>query len=210
MRWIKYQIVCGKDENNENILLTKKVGYSEANLAIAATEAYDGYTVEEDEKSFEKEPLAIELGGTNAKTSVDACRELGIIDLIYPIGSIYLSTSEVSPATLFGVGTWERIKDRFLLSAGDEYKAGAVGGAATHYVNAQGYARMARSSNTLWTEGVSGATWNPTAKYTGDYSDYSKVSDESIEKTAGIKTYTSIVMPTMPPYLSVYMWKRTS
>ena len=53
------------------------------------------------------------------------------IDLIYPIGAIYMSTNNVNPRVLFG-GTWEQIKDRFLLSAGDSYKVGATGGEATH------------------------------------------------------------------------------
>lgn len=42
-----------------------------------------------------------------------------LIDLIYPVGSIYISVNSVSPATLFG-GTWEQIQDRFLLSAGNQ------------------------------------------------------------------------------------------
>lgn len=36
------------------------------------------------------------------------------VDLIYPIGSIYMTTSTVSPAVLFG-GTWERIKGRCIV-----------------------------------------------------------------------------------------------
>lgn len=36
------------------------------------------------------------------------------IDMIYPIGSIYMTTSTVSPAVLFG-GTWERIKGRCIV-----------------------------------------------------------------------------------------------
>lgn len=58
-------------------------------------------------------------------------------DKIYPIGSIYMSVSSTSPATLFG-GTWERLKSRFLLGAedtgdttGDPYIGGATGGAAS-------------------------------------------------------------------------------
>lgn len=38
----------------------------------------------------------------------------------FPIGSVYISVTEVNPSNFFG-GTWEQIKDRFLLSAGDIY-----------------------------------------------------------------------------------------
>lgn len=54
-----------------------------------------------------------------------------VINTIYPIGSIYMSVNNVTPATLFG-GTWEQIEDRFLLSAGTTYTAGGTGGAASH------------------------------------------------------------------------------
>lgn len=42
-----------------------------------------------------------------------------------------MSTNDVNPQSIFG-GSWEQIKDRFLLSAGDSYKVGATGGEATH------------------------------------------------------------------------------
>lgn len=54
-----------------------------------------------------------------------------IFNLIYPVGSIYMSVNSTSPATLFG-GTWEQVKDRFLLSAGNTYTNGNTGGEATH------------------------------------------------------------------------------
>lgn len=38
-------------------------------------------------------------------------------DLIWPIGSIYQTTSNVNPGTIFG-GTWEQITGRFLLGVG--------------------------------------------------------------------------------------------
>ena len=54
----------------------------------------------------------------------------GSLDSIYPIGAIYTSTVSTSPAELFG-GTWARIKDKFLMSAGTTYTAGSTGGSAT-------------------------------------------------------------------------------
>lgn len=57
MKWIKYQIVqCTIGE--EDVLLEKKVGYSEDNLAIAEEEAYNGeYEIVEDDK---QEPIPVE------------------------------------------------------------------------------------------------------------------------------------------------------
>ena len=54
-----------------------------------------------------------------------------LLDLFYPVGSIYTSTKNTNPATTLG-GTWTQIKDRFLLCAGDSYSAGTTGGSTTH------------------------------------------------------------------------------
>lgn len=47
------------------------------------------------------------------------------------VGSLYFSDDPTSPASLFG-GTWEQIKDCFILAAGDIYAVGTTGGEATH------------------------------------------------------------------------------
>ena len=60
-----------------------------------------------------------------------------LIDLIYPVGSIYMSVNSTSPADLFG-GTWEAMPaGRVLLAQGTsewgvEYKAGSTGGEHEH------------------------------------------------------------------------------
>lgn len=51
-----------------------------------------------------------------------------ILQQVYPVGSLYISTNEVNPKDLFGFGIWEQIKDKFLLSSGDMYKPGFEGG----------------------------------------------------------------------------------
>ena len=53
-----------------------------------------------------------------------------ILNLIYPIGSIYMSVNNTNPGTLFG-GVWTQIQDTFLLCAGATYAAGSTGGTAT-------------------------------------------------------------------------------
>jgi len=40
-----------------------------------------------------------------------------IFNKIYPVGAIYISTSNINPGTLF-TGAWEQIKGRFLIGSG--------------------------------------------------------------------------------------------
>lgn len=54
-----------------------------------------------------------------------------IADIIYPIGSIYISTNETSPQTLFG-GNWEKIEGKFLLGSSVNHSLGETGGEETH------------------------------------------------------------------------------
>lgn len=56
-----------------------------------------------------------------------------LIDTVYPVGSIYLSTDSTPPSKRFGVGTWERIgAGRTLIDAGGSFAAGTIGGADSH------------------------------------------------------------------------------
>ena len=78
-------------------------------------------------KGTNKKPIYL-VGGV-------ATEGLDIVDLIYPVGSIYLSVGSTSPATLFG-GTWVQLKDRFLIGAGNNYSNGATGGETSHTLTA--------------------------------------------------------------------------
>lgn len=53
------------------------------------------------------------------------------IDKVYPIGSIYMSASNISPSDLFG-GSWTQLKNCFLVGAGDIYASGESGGTTSH------------------------------------------------------------------------------
>ena len=120
-----------------------------------------------------------------------------LLNLIYPVGSIYISVNSTNPANLFG-GTWEQIKDRFLLACGSTYNAGATGGEATHTLT---IAEMP-SHNHTWGWRKSAASGNNAWDAAG--SDKTGTSSDIIGSTGGGKPHNN-----MPPYLAVYMWKRT-
>ena len=116
-------------------------------------------------------------------------------NLIYPVGSIYMSTVNVNPATLFG-GTWEQLEDRFLLGAGTTYAAGATGGEATHTLTVDEMPSH-RHDILASTQGTAfgSAYINP--------SNGSRNSTDRTELKGGGLPHNN-----MPPYIVVYMWKR--
>lgn len=123
-----------------------------------------------------------------------------IADMIYPVGSIYMSVNSTSPATLFG-GTWEQIEDRFLLSAGDTYTAGSTGGEATHTLTVN---EMPSHNHSAWLNGggsISGYGLDYT--YTNECRSYD--GSDIIDNKGGGQAFNI-----MPPYLAVYVWKRTA
>lgn len=111
----------------------------------------------------------------------------------YPVGSIYLSTSSTKPAALFG-GRWEQIKDIFLLAAGNTYAAGSTGGSADAVV-----VEHKHTFATLVASEVGGAYSSPATA-----NNYSEIRQSADTNTTGV----SGVGKNMPPYLTVYMWKR--
>ena len=140
-----------------------------------------------------------------------------IFDLIYPVGSIYISVNSTSPKVLFG-GTWERIMERFLFGCGDErYPAGHTGGEEQHLLTVEempshkghlsagivdtvpqgkGNYKGFLNSSAMTAYGDGGRGWNV---YAGN--EMHPASEAVGEGWAHNN---------MPPYLSVYIWKRTS
>ena len=92
-----------------------------------------------------------------------------ILLLAHPVGSLYWSMEATDPAALFG-GTWERIKDQFVLAAGDTYKAGTSGGAASAATGGSSAANT--GTQAAFNTAGSGTLYTMTssAPYTGDSS----------------------------------------
>ena len=131
---------------------------------------------------------------------------------VYPIGAVYLSVNDTSPASLFG-GEWERLKDRFLLGAGDTYAAGNTGGSADAVIAEHDHFIFGRDAGATTTDYVSGRCYVTTYVSTGDRPYTLKQSaNQTDQPINGVtsKTGVSGVGKNMPPYLAVYMWKRTA
>lgn len=111
----------------------------------------------------------------------------------YPIGSIYISASSATPGSLFG-GTWEQIKDVFLLSAGNTYHAGLTGGSADAVV-----VEHKHTFATLVASDLGGAYSSPATA-----NNYSEIRQSADTNTTGVDGTGK----NMPPYLTVYMWRR--
>lgn len=120
---------------------------------------------------------------------------------IYSVGCIYMSTNSTSPASLFG-GTWEQLKDRFLLGAGDSYNSGDAGGEAEHTLIIN---EMPNHNHQEFLHFQSGGDASMYAYYSyynyGGGEAYSGITSS----TGGGQAHNN-----MPPYLVVYMWKRVA
>lgn len=149
----------------------------------------------------------------------DYVKTSDILDLVYPVGSLYMSVNSTSPATLFG-GTWEQIKDKFLLSAGDTYNAGDTGGEATHTLTTSELPQITGSFSTSDNVLVNTLPSNTIATATGVFTrgvrNQTQVSSATSSVAEGQGVQNSINMSfganqphnNMPPYLVVYVWKR--
>ena len=136
---------------------------------------------------------------------IDTDEVVATVNQIYPVGSIYMSVNNTNPSTLFG-GTWEQIQDRFLLSAGSTYTAGATGGEATHTLTVDempSHNHQRDIENKIIAPSGTGA-YSPanvnTGNITTSYPQYTVT-----RNTGGGQAHNN-----MPPYLVVYMWKRTA
>ena len=176
----------------------------------AITQAY--YLNSQGNLTYDAGRAAEISGGSDTPYTPEYFRQMGFMDAIYPVGSIYMSIIDTSPEILFG-GVWSRIQDRFLLAAGSSYGAGNTGGAGSYnllvehkHVAPLGYSGTtavgAIAINGTVSTG-SGKTYR-TAKV--DYSGSSLSSNITALYTGNATV--SATIPTIPPYLAVYIWRR--
>lgn len=193
----------------------KEKGEGEGGIAVETDPTVPAWAKEENPPSYTKSDVGLgnvanerQYSANNPPpypvTSVNGQTGAVTVDP-YPVGAIYISTSSTSPASLFG-GTWEQIKDRFLLAAGTSYTAGSTGGAATHKLtkaelpNYQLPVSIKASHDGLgdWTMLQRGWEDRTMAEVGNTY-------NISVKSGGSDQAHNN-----MPPYLTVYMWRRTA
>ena len=128
------------------------------------------------------------------------------VDMIYPIGSLYITTSTVSPEVSFG-GTWTQITDdAYLKIVNTSGAVGILGGTSSqhkiplastpshsHWVLAQGHSSHVVLGNATW--GWNDGVIPKSSNTAGDHI--------TTDKQGGNQPY-------YPYYYGVYVWKRTA
>lgn len=133
-----------------------------------------------------------------------------LLDLVYPIGSIYMNTNNVNPQSIFG-GIWQKIEGRFLLGSSSSYTLGLLGGEATHTLTTSempkhnhGIERNGNYKNGFMVDTGNSAQWG--CQITNVSSGYTaQPKDISVDLVGGSQPHNN-----MPPYLVVNIWKRTA
>jgi hypothetical protein len=157
------------------------------------------------------------LGGSSWATLLAAVKLA-----IFPVGAIYTSVVSTSPATLFG-GTWVALGGRFLIGADGTYTVESTGGEATHVLSAAEMPVHTHTQNAHYHAGIKwknnsypivlsnlgGTVSGYTTGYaaiTADPSGILTVDATATNQNAG----SGSAHNNLPPYLAVYMWKRTA
>lgn len=165
-----------------------------------------------------KGQLGTDLAG-NLQNQINALKgeQSQLLQKVYPVGSLYISESTVSPATLFGFGRWEKINDRFLIGASEDTPIKSQGGSATH---AHGQ-RDGRNGNLAAAIGAVNGNTNAIGYKAANDTDLNALGNATFvvsgagQGFTGWNHFTQVVGQTaedstLPPYYAVNIWCRVA
>ena len=123
-----------------------------------------------------------------------------LLNKVYPIGSIYISTTSVNPSNFIG-GTWQKFAEGRTLvgvsSTDTDFKAGKTGGEKAHTLTIEEIPSHSHTSNVSAWGGGSSYSFNANTIQTGNL--------EYTGLTGGGRPHNNL-----QPYIAVYMWTRTA
>ena len=165
-----------------------------------------------------KGQLGTDLAG-NLQNQINALKgeQSQLLQKVYPVGSLYISESTVSPATLFGFGRWEKIEDKFLIGAGKNTPIKSSGGSKTHsHGNKNG-----RNGNLAAAIGAVNGNTNAIGYKAANDTDLNALGNATFvvsgagQGFTGWNHFTQVVGQTaedstLPPYYAVNIWCRVA
>lgn len=125
-----------------------------------------------------------------------------------PIGSLYWNENDISEdIDKYFIGTWQRVKDVFILAAGDIYVAGSSGGEETHTLTINEMPQHKHSTRSIKdimnTDSTGGGFKASNGQ--GNNSGYAPWQNTDMDYIGGNQSHNN-----MPPYECFYCWKRIS
>ena len=163
------------------------------------------YIISDDSENIE---ITQTISSSSTKNEVpSALATFNLLKTVYPIGSIYINTTDVNPSTIFGFGTWERVAQNMTLwgssadgqvgttkSAGLPNIIGQLSGVATY--------TSAYANDTLKAIKEANSNLPPGSGPTH----YSTIAFNASKSSPIYGNSTTV----QPPALVVNIWKRTT
>lgn len=160
----------------------------------------------------EEQRKAIDSGITAEKVATyDAgMSPLGIVNLIYPIGSIYTSVNNINPGSIFANTTWEKVSSGRVLQGATEDQEGGQEIAAG-LPNIKGSVAWNSVINNIQIQqgALSGQTWGGTG-YGANPSAYATLMRVNFNAHNSNEIYKDDCDTVQPPAFTVHFWKRTA
>ena len=157
-----------------------------------------------------------ETYNSDPKNSIGVTLRNSILNLIYPIGSVYITRTQTSnPSEIFGFGTWMPIQGYFLRAQNSNETLGSTGGELTH-AHTYGIKYCGWYSEVHATHGDTlelrndGNSWKHATNL-----GMTQIMHNGYGQGRGDATIFEIIANTsstssLPPYMNVCIWYRTN
>lgn len=139
-----------------------------------------------------------------------------LLDLVYPVGSIYTETTGTNPGVTFGFGTWVAYgQGQVLVGAGTSdqlFTAGTSGGESNHALtsNEMPSHTHVQDSHTHTTTLPANSTAGGTGNFFAGNNAGSLIAPSSATIATNQNTGGSATHNNLQPYIVVYFWRRTA
>lgn len=127
-----------------------------------------------------------------------------LIDIIYPVGSVYISTNSTSPKNLFG-GSWTQVKGYYLFASSDV--GGTYGGAWSSGSTALNINQIPSHSHSYQSGRWYYAERDGGGEIITNHSGTSYIFGRTTGASGGNQGHTHTVEP---PWFKVFVWYRTA